>query len=147
MRAVFGAYFSKIISNDSLHFRRDNVSVQSVHKDMLRTEAGEARLVEKLMHFLGIDFLIAEEGRLQIFLRCRMEGLADRISNTEVLLEGVTGECYHILRIAKHSLILFIGYCQHEITGDDFERQHAGAVEQCINIIINIVGMENLALE
>ena len=99
------------------------------------------------MHFFSVDFLIAEEGRLQIFLWRRMEGVADRIGNTEAFLEGVTGECYHILRIAKHSLILFIGHCQHEIAGDDFERQHAGAVEQCINIIINIVGMENLALE
>ena len=73
--------------------------------------------------------------------------MADRVGNTEAFLEGFTGECYHILRIVKHSLILFIGYCQHEITGDNLERQHAGVVEQCINIIINIVRMENFTLE
>ena len=84
---------------------------------------------------------------MQIFLRRRMEGVADRIGNTEAFLKGITGECYHILRIAKHSLILFIGHCQHEITGDDFERQHNGVVEQRINIVINIVRMENFTLE
>ena len=76
-----------------------------------------------------------------------MECLTDWCSNAQAFLKGFVYQVEHGSIMEKQSFVVLVGNGDDKVAGNNFIRHEAVFIEERFDILINIIGMKNLALE